>query len=87
MLETQYILTSKTFKYPFQISIDLAADLFQFIAKANQKSEWMWSAYFKIIMGGVFVVKIVLSSFSAVICWMQYKEFNSKCVYRPYKMV
>lgn len=68
----------------FHVNLDAKENLFRFLAKANNKSQWIWSIYSKFVMASIMNL-VTMCSASAIVCWMNYKMFVPKCIYRPYR--
>lgn len=71
----------------FLLKLDQNEDSFAFLIEANNKSEWLWSVYFKYLMGGFFANMMVAAIISGALCYILSGHLDVDILYHPYKLM
>lgn len=71
----------------FHFNSDKDEESFQYLAQANNTSEWLWKIYSKFGIMGFFIGHWTTAAISLLICFLIRGNFNSNYVYHPYKAV
>lgn len=69
----------------FILELDNGTELYQFLIEANAKSEWIWCAYFKFIMGGYLISITVQTVVSVLDYWIKNQQFDTDHLYHAYR--
>lgn len=62
-------------------------DMFTFLVQINEKSEWIWSFYFKYVMAGTLASTSMMSAISMYFCWMQNGRIDTEYLFHPQRIV
>lgn len=70
----------------FRPNSDEKRETFRFLVRTNNKCEWMWQLFFKIIISSI-LFEIVLCTVALVICYINHGSFNTEYLLVPFKLV
>lgn len=76
------ILLKNFYKCLISLNLDANQDTFQFLAKANDKSEWMWRIYSKYTL-----VLLFFGLFTSVVSYLLAGGFYRDKLFTPYRLV
>lgn len=60
---------------------------FRFLARANNKCEWIWRLYFERILGVLGLNHLFASVISVLLCYYNYGKFDRNHLYLPFNLV
>lgn len=63
--------------------LDEGQNSFIFLENVNNKCEWMWRNYFKLVMKGFFIATVTISIISVFFCLYMYGNFDPNHLYYP----
>lgn len=60
---------------------------FRYLAAANEKSEWVWSFFFKFAVFGYLVNNVSMCAVPAFLCYWRGQSFDVEYLYHPFKVL
>lgn len=75
------------FSMKFRLNSDENENSFEFLAQANNSSEWIWKMYIKLVLFGFPCTTFSAAAASVAICWLIKRHFDAKFLFYPLKLL
>lgn len=62
-------------------------DSFRYLARANNISELIWKAFFKVVIVGFPAIDVVVAIGSVVMCWIHHETLDAEYFFHPFKIM